>query len=55
MGFNGEILKFERLLLGHYTSYLLQIWDAAYLHGDQWVQGIVVVIATETWNFIFAE
>ena len=34
------------------TSYLLQIWDAAYLHGDQWV---VFVTATETWNFIFAE
>ena len=35
-------------------NYTSQIWDAAYRHGDQWVQGVVVVIAMETWNFILA-
>ena len=29
------------------TSNLLKIRDAAYEHGDQWLQGIVIVIATE--------
>ena len=34
-------------------SDLFQIWDEGYLHGDQWVQRVVVIhVATETWKFI---
>jgi len=51
MYLNGIILKFGRL---YFRSHLLQIRDSAYLHGNQYVQG-VVAIATETWNFISVE
>ena len=47
----GEVVYFKRLQRG--TNIVFQILDAAYLHGDQWVQRVVVV-TIETWNFIFA-
>jgi len=32
----------------------LYMRNVAYLHGDKWVQGVVVAMATDIWNFIYS-
>ena len=44
-------------ILGGYNSDSIhtKYGTPPYLHGDQRVQGVIVVIAIETWNFMLAE